>query len=324
MYTYEELREIVNKAVHNMSYDYESGRLFEPVKYLMAMGGKRIRPVMTLMACNLFDNKIEKAILPALGMEVLHNFTLVHDDIMDRSEMRRGSPTVHNKWDVNQAILSGDVMAFIANECIMGAPSPVLSQVMKIYNNTAIDVCIGQQMDIDFEKKNFVSHSEYLRMIELKTAVMIASSLQIGAVLGNADSADTGKMYNFGRNLGLAFQIQDDLLDTYGDPKVFGKKTGSDIVSNKKTILLIKALEMASGKQLKALNEQLNLEMFDPEEKIACVKTIFDDLNVKPAVEDIARQYTDLAYSSIDDVNVEKERKEELIKLAANLLNRTQ
>ncbi len=306
-----------------MSYDYESDSLFEPVKYLMSMGGKRIRPIIVLMACNLFDNKIEKAILPALGMEILHNFTLVHDDIMDRSEMRRGSPTVHRKWDVNQAILSGDVMAFIANECIMAAPQPVLIQVMKIYNTAAIEVCIGQQMDMDFEKNTFVSHADYLRMIELKTAVMIAASLKTGALIGMATAEEANKMYDFGRNLGLAFQIQDDLLDTYGDPKIFGKKTGADIVANKTTILLIKALELASGQQLKTLNELLKLEVFDPEEKIARVKSIFDDLNIRKAVEDLAGQYTDLAYASLDDVKVEKGRKEKLMKLAAGLLNRT-
>lgn len=322
MYTYEELREIVNKAVNNMSYDYESDNLFEPVRYLMSMGGKRIRPVMVLMACNLFDNKIEKAILPALGMEILHNFTLAHDDIMDRSEMRRGAPTVHRKWDVNQAILSGDVMAFIANECIMSAPRPVMTQVMKIYNTAAIEVCIGQQMDMDFERNTFVTHSDYLRMIELKTAVMIAASLKTGATIGMADADQADKLYEFGRNLGLAFQIQDDLLDTYGDPEIFGKKTGTDIVANKKTILLIKALELASGEQLKALNEQLKLEVFVPDEKIERVKAIFDDLNIRKAVEDLAGQYTELAYASLDEVKVEKDRKEELMKLAAGLLKR--
>jgi len=323
MYTYEELREMVNKAVNNMSYDYEADSLFEPVRYLMSMGGKRIRPVMVLMACNLFDNKIEKAILPALGMEILHNFTLAHDDIMDRSEMRRGSPTVHRKWGVNQAILSGDVMAFIANECIMAAPPPVLVELMKIYNTAAIEVCIGQQMDMDFEKNTYVSHADYLRMIELKTAVMIAASLKTGAVIGMADADQADKIYDFGRNLGLAFQIQDDLLDTYGDPKIFGKKTGTDIVANKKTILLIKALEKASGKQLKALNEQLKMEVFVPDEKIEQVKSIFDDLNIRPAVEDLAARYTEMAFASLDDLKVEKDRKEELMKLAAGLLNRT-
>lgn len=323
MYKYEELKEIVNRAIHNMSYDYEAEKLFEPVKYLMSLGGKRIRPVMTLMACNLFDDKIEKAILPAVGMEVFHNFTLVHDDIMDKSEMRRGSATVHIKWDVNQAILSGDVMAFIANECIMASPATSLTQVMKIYNDTAIDVCSGQQMDMDFEKKSFVSHTDYLRMIELKTAVLLAASLKIGALIGNAEPGEADKMYSFGKNLGLGFQIQDDLLDTYGDPKIFGKKIGTDIVSNKKTILLIKALELASGTQLKTLNQHLQQEEFDDEEKISAVKNIFDELNIRSVVEDIAGQYTDLAFSSLEEVKIEGERKKELMQLASSLLNRT-
>lgn len=323
MYKYEDIQDIIKRAIHNMSYEYEAEKLIDPVKYLMSMGGKRLRPVMALMACNLFDDKIERAILPAVGIEVFHNFTLVHDDIMDRSEMRRGLATVHKKWDINQAILSGDVMAFIANECMLSAPSSSLLQVMKIYNDTAIDVCSGQQMDMDFEKTSFVSHSEYLRMIELKTAVLIAAALKIGAVIGNAIPEEADKMYNFGRNLGLAFQIQDDLLDIYGDPEIFGKKIGADIVSNKKTILLIKALELASGPQLSALNQQLQFKEFDNEEKITVIKNIFDELNIKSIVEDMARQYTDLAYLSLEDVNVENNRKEELLQLTAELLNRT-
>ncbi len=307
-----------------MSYDDEAGKLFEPVRYIMSLGGKRIRPVMTLMACNLFDDKLEKAILPAVGMEVFHNFTLVHDDIMDGSEMRRGAATVHRKWDVNQAVLSGDVMAFIANDCMFSAPESVLKEVMQIYNTAAVEVCSGQQMDMDFERKSFVSHTDYLRMIELKTAVLLAASLKIGAVIGNAGQEDTDKLYSFGLNLGMAFQIQDDLLDTYGDTGVFGKKTGHDIVSNKKTILLVKAMEIASGPQLKKLNMQLQLEDFDTEEKVATVKGIFDELNIKPLVEDMAMQYTNMAYSSIEEVDVEEEKKEELINLASGLLKRTE
>jgi len=323
MYKYEELQDIVNRAINNMSYEYEAEKLFAPVKYLMSMGGKRIRPVLTLMACNLFDDKIEKAILPAVGLEVFHNYTLVHDDIMDRSELRRGSATVHVKWNVNQAILSGDVMAFIANECMLNAPPSILQEVMKIYNDTAIDVCSGQQMDMDFEQKSFVSHTDYLRMIELKTAVLLAAALKIGAVIGNARPEEAEKLFSFGNNLGLAFQIQDDLLDTYGDPQVFGKKIGNDIVANKKTILIIKALELASGAQLNTLNHQLQIEDFNNEEKIDAVKNIFDELNIKAIVEDMARQYTDLAYSSLEDVQVEKDRKEELMELTYLLLKRT-
>lgn len=324
MYTYAELKEIVNRAINNLSYDYDAGKLFEPVKYIMSLGGKRIRPVMTLMACNLFEDKVEKAILPAVGIEVFHNFTLVHDDIMDGSKIRRGSATVHKKWDVNQAVLSGDVMAFIANDCMLSTPPPLLTEVIRTYNRAAVEVCSGQQMDMDFEKISFVSHTAYLRMIELKTAVLLAASLKIGAVIGNAGQEAAEKLYSFGKNLGMAFQIQDDLLDTYGDTGVFGKKTGQDIVSNKKTILLVKAMEIASGPQLKILNEQLQAEDFDPEQKVATVKNIFDELKIKPMVEDMAMQYTNMAYSSMEEVDIEEERKEELINLASGLLSRTQ
>ena len=324
MYTYTELKDIVNRAIHNISFDYEAGGLFEPVRYMMSLGGKRIRPVMTLMACNLFDDKVEKAILPAVGLEVFHNFTLVHDDIMDGSEIRRRSATVHKKWNVNQAILSGDVMAFIANECMLSTPGAVLKKVMSIYSRAAVEVCNGQQMDMDFETTSAVSQDDYLRMIELKTAVLLAASLKIGAVIGNAGQEAAEKLYSFGKNLGMAFQIQDDLLDTYGDTGVFGKKTGQDIVSNKKTILLVKAMKIASGPQLKMLNEQLQLEDFDPEQKVATVKNIFDELKIKPMVEDMAMQYTNMAYSSMEEADIKEERKDELINLASGLLRRTE
>lgn len=323
MYTYEELKEIVNRAIHNMSYEYDSDKLFEPVKYIMSQGGKRIRPVMTLMACNLFDDKVEKAILPAVGFEVFHNYTLVHDDIMDNSEMRRGALTVYKKWDTNQAILSGDVMAFVANECILNTPVEYLTKVSRVYNETAIEVCSGQQMDMDFEKINYVTHTDYLRMIELKTAVLLAASLKIGAIIGGAEPEEAEKIYDFGRNMGLAFQIQDDLLDTYGDATQFGKKIGLDIVSNKKTILLLKAMELASGEQLKTLNEQMQTRDFDPEEKVSKVKAIYDELNVKSIVEEMASRYITLAYSSLEEVGVEEQRKEEMKKLADYLLKRT-
>ena len=323
MYTYEELKEIVNRAIHNLSPDYDSDRLFEPVKYIMSQGGKRIRPVMTLMACDLFDDKVEKAIMPAVGLEVFHNYTLVHDDIMDNSDMRRGALTVYKKWDTNQAILSGDVMAFVANECMLNAPGECLTKVLRVYNETAIEVCSGQQMDMDFEKISYVTHTDYLRMIELKTAVLLAASLKIGATIGGAEPEETEKMYDFGRNMGMAFQIQDDLLDAYGEADHFGKKIGLDIVSNKKTILLLKAMELASGEQLKILNDQLQIKDFDPEEKVSTVKAIYDELNVKSIVEELAYHYTTLAYSSLEEVSVDGQRKEELKKLADYLLKRT-
>ena len=188
------------------------------------------------MACNLFSDKIDEAIMPATGLEVFHNFTLVHDDIMDHAPVRRNLPTVHSKWNLNQAVLSGDVMAFIANECFMQAPARCLLKVFKVFNRAAIEVCVGQQLDMDFEKAAIVSQDDYLRMIELKTAVLMAASVKIGAIIGGADDKDSELLYDFGKNLGMAFQIQDDLLDIYGDVRVFGKMTGGDIVSNKKNL----------------------------------------------------------------------------------------
>ena len=286
MYNQSELKKLVNKAILNLSYNEEAEKLNDPVKYILSIGGKRLRPVLALMACNLFSDKIDEAIIPATGLEVFHNFTLVHDDIMDQAPVRRNFPTVHSKWNLNQAVLSGDVMAFIANECFLQTPPRYLLKVFRVFNKAAIEVCVGQQLDIDFEKAAIVSHEEYLRMIELKTAVLLAASAKIGAIIGGADDKDSDLLYEFGRNLGLAFQIQDDLLDIYGDIKVFGKIPGGDIISNKKTFLLVKALEIASVEQAKQLHEQFALKEFDPEIKVKKVIDMYDQLNIKNISED--------------------------------------
>ncbi|MBK7711312.1 MAG: polyprenyl synthetase family protein [Bacteroidales bacterium] len=234
MYNQSELKKIVDEVILNLSYNTEAEKLIDPVKYILSIGGKRLRPILSLMSLNLFCDNIDDGIMPATGLEVFHNFTLVHDDIMDQAPVRRSFPTVHTKWDINQAVLSGDVMAFIANECFLQAPSDCLAKVFRVFNKAAIDVCVGQQLDIDFEKSKLITQQEYLRMIELKTAVLLAASAKIGAIIGKAADKDAELLYEFGRNLGLAFQIQDDLLDIYGDTKVFGKIAGGDIVANKK------------------------------------------------------------------------------------------
>ena len=251
MYNHSGLKEVVDRALKNLSYNREASRLTDPVKYILSIGGKRLRPVLALMACNLYSDTIDEAVLPAIGLEIFHNFTLVHDDIMDNAPVRRNFPTVHAKWDTNQAILSGDVMAFVANDCIMQAPADKLLKVFRVYNKAAIEVCIGQQLDMDYEKASIVSHEEYLRMIELKTAVLVAAAVKTGAIIGGADDKDAELLYEFGRNLGLAFQVQDDLLDVWGDTKVFGKTQGGDIVANKKTFPFVKAMETATGTQVK-------------------------------------------------------------------------
>lgn len=323
MYTLEELKSIVNKAITNISYETDTERLYEPVKYILSLGGKRLRPVMTLMACNLFSDIIDHAIKPAIGMEVFHNFTLVHDDIMDNSALRRGSETVHIKYGENQAILSGDVMVFVANDLIAQAPANVMPEVLKTYNRIAREVCIGQQLDMDFESTPYVNHEQYLRMVELKTAVLIAGSLKIGALIGGAGKTDCEFISSFGLNLGLAFQVQDDILDSFGDPSVFGKKIGGDIIANKKTLLLIKAFELASGATLKKLQEMFSSRDIENEKKIKAVVEIYNDLEIKSWAENLARQYIDRAYISLDSVVTSPSRKEPLQQLAVNLVGRT-
>jgi geranylgeranyl diphosphate synthase type II len=322
MYNQTELKNIVEKAITNISYNPEGENLINPVKYILSIGGKRLRPVLTLMACNVFNDKIDEAIMSATGIEVFHNFTLVHDDIMDKAPMRRNFPTVHNKWNINQAVLSGDVMAFIANDCFLQTPPRFLAKVFRTYNQAAIDVCVGQQLDIDFEKATFVSICEYLRMIELKTAVLLAASVKIGAIIGGAGDKDSNLLYEFGRNLGLAFQIQDDLLDAYGDINIFGKTPGGDIVSNKKTFLLVKALELAAGRQLKQLQDLFSIKEFDPDEKVAKVIDIYNKLNIHAVTENLANEYINTAFSFLDKISVVNERKKEIGLLARSLIGR--
>ena len=322
MYTQAELKKLVNKAILNLSYNEEAEKLNDPVKYILSIGGKRLRPVLALMACNLFNDKIDDAVIPAAGLEVFHNFTLVHDDIMDHAPVRRNLPTVHSKWNLNQAVLSGDVMAFIANECFLQTPEHCMLKVFRVFNKAAIEVCIGQQLDIDFEKAAIVSHEEYLRMIELKTAVLLAASAKIGAIIGGSDDREANLLYEFGRNLGLAFQIQDDLLDIYGDIKVFGKILGGDIISNKKTYLLVKALEIASVEQAKQLHEQFALKEFDPEIKVKTVVEHYNQLNIKNISENLANDYINTAFSLLDKIRVINERKTELAGIASSLIGR--
>jgi len=323
MYTQPELKDLIERALVNLSIDGEAEKLTAPIRYFLSIGGKRLRPVITLLSCNIFSDTVDGAILPAVGVEVFHNFTLVHDDIMDNASLRRNLPTVHTKWGNNQAILSGDVMAFIANDCFLQTPPQVLSKVFSTFNRAAVQVCIGQQLDMDFEKIQMISHEEYLRMIELKTAVLLAASAKIGGLIGGAGERDCEHLYEFGRNLGLAFQIQDDLLDVYGDVNVFGKISGGDIVTNKKTILLVKALENATGSTLKKLQEVIALKEFDPAEKIGTVVGIYEQLNIKSNTEILAEEYISAAIENLEKVSTGKERKNELLQVAVSLSGRS-
>jgi geranylgeranyl diphosphate synthase type II len=318
MYNQPALKKIVNASLVNISYNTESERLIDPVKYVLSIGGKRLRPVLALMTCNLFSDQIDEAVVPVTGLEIFHNFTLVHDDIMDKAAVRRGFQAVHSKWGLNQAILSGDVMAFITNECFLQSPPHLMQKIFRIFNKAAIEVCVGQQIDMDFEKATIVSQKEYLRMI----AVLIAASVKIGALFGSADDKEAEIMYEFGRNLGLAFQIQDDILDTYGDVKVFGKVSGGDIVAGKKTFPYVKAMEISASDQRKKLQEMYSSETSDAETKIKNVTEIYDQLNIKFISENLASEYLKTALSFLEKAGVPQERKEELIQMTGSLAGR--
>ena len=322
MYTLSEAQKLIENQFKNFSIPDSPSELYEPVRYVMSMGGKRIRPALVILACDLYAGAVEPAMIPAMAIEVFHNFTLLHDDIMDRSPLRRGHPTVHVKYNENVAILSGDVMSILASRLMNQAPSVVLSSVHDIFTKTAMQVCEGQQLDMNFEAKLTVTEAEYLKMIELKTAVLIAASLQIGAILGGASQTDAAELYQFGLNLGMAFQLQDDLLDTYGDPEVTGKKLGTDIVDNKKTVLMIKALEHASEKQKEEITGWLSRKDFDPAEKIREVTRIFDALHIRTITEKLIRDYYDKALINLKQLNRNEEQKAELYNFASFLLTR--
>jgi geranylgeranyl diphosphate synthase type II len=322
MYTLTEAQILVEKHLQTLSIPDTPPELYEPVKYFLSIGGKRIRPALVLLACDMFSGGVESALIPAMAIEIFHNFTLLHDDLMDRSELRRGRPTVHIKYNENVAILSGDVMSILASRLMNQSPGAILNVVQEIFTMTAMQVCEGQQLDMNFERRQTVTMDEYLQMIELKTAVLIAASLKIGAILGGASEKDSEDLYEFGRNLGVAFQLQDDLLDTFGDPEMIGKKVGTDIVDNKKTILMIEALGQASPSQQSALTGWLEGKAFNREEKIAAVISIFNDLGIREITEKRIRDFYTRALSNLDHLKRPDNRKSELYRFAAYLMNR--
>ena len=322
MYTLLEAQNLVEKHIQTLNIPDTPPELYEPVRYILSIGGKRIRPALVILACDMFDGDVASALIPAVAIEIFHNFTLLHDDIMDRSERRRGSPTVHVKYNENVAILSGDVMSILASRLMNQAPGVVLNVVHEVFTKTAMQVCEGQQMDMNFEEVLSVSEEEYLTMIELKTAVLIAASLKIGAILGGSSQRDAEDLYEFGKNLGIAFQLQDDLLDTFGDPAVMGKNRGTDIVDNKKTFLVIQALEAASPTQKEELMGWLKEKNFNPKEKIEAITAIFDALGVKKLTENRIRSYYQHALTNLENLNRPEEGKTELYNFASFLMNR--
>ena len=322
MHTIPQLQQLVTGALAKKKYGHTPVELYDPIDYIMSLGGKRLRPCLLLMACDMFGGNVEQAVQPALAIEVFHNFTLMHDDIMDKAPLRRGKPTVHEKWNTNIAILAGDVMMVEANKLIMQVDNSILRQVLDVFNNTAVGVCEGQQIDMNFETLNTVSIDEYINMIRLKTAVLLGGTLQIGAIIGGASVRDAELLYNFGEQLGIAFQLQDDILDVYGDPEKFGKQVGGDILSNKKTYLLIKALELAQGENLNQLNHWLAATSYNPAEKVNAVKGIYNQLSIRAHAEDEMNKYAQMAMQNLESINLSDERKSILKEFADMLLVR--
>ena len=296
--------------------------LYEPIRYLMSLGGKRMRPLMTLMATALFTDDWQKAIKPATAVEVFHNFTLMHDDIMDNAPLRRGKPTVHAKWNNNTAILSGDVMLVQAYELMMYVEDTQLRKALVRFNKTAAEVCEGQQLDMNFETRDNVTEAEYIEMIKLKTSVLLGFALELGGIIGGASEKSCAHLYDMGICIGLGFQLKDDLLDVYGDPEKFGKQVGGDIISNKKTFMLIEAIDKATGQTQQDLNRWLEAKTFDPIEKVNAVRAIYDQLGIRQLAEAKINDYFDKAFDLLNTLKVEEERKATLRAFAEILIDR--
>ncbi|MFM7017030.1 MAG: polyprenyl synthetase family protein [Bacteroidota bacterium] len=316
-----ELSDLIFQSVNNLRFPQNPAGLYDPVRYMLSLGGKRMRPVLALMACDAFNGDVSAAVNPALGIEVFHNFTLLHDDIMDNAPLRRSKPTVHKKWNSNIAILSGDAMFVESCQLVMQAPSNSIKEVMGVFTKTALEVCEGQQYDMDFESMENVTIEQYLEMIRLKTAVLLGASLKMGALIANAKMEDANHLYDFGVNLGIAFQLQDDILDVYGDADHFGKQVGGDILSNKKTYLLITALELAEGSTKNELLQWLACSD-KADDKVKAITSIYNQLNVRTIAEHKMQTLYKEALNHLNAIPINDSRKRPLKELAASLMNR--
>lgn len=323
MHSIAELQQIFIRNLEQLEFDGAPPELYRPISYILDLGGKRMRPVLLLMGCELFGGKPEDALEAALAIEVFHNFTLVHDDIMDKAPIRRGSPTIHQKWNDNIAILSGDTMFALAYKYLQSLKPEHLKPALDVFTQTAIQVCEGQQFDMNFEDRKDVSLDQYLEMIRLKTAVLLGASLMIGAIIGGAGQKEQEKIYLFGVNLGLAFQLKDDLLDLYSDEKEFGKQTGGDVLAGKKTYLYLKAMEEAGAQSMKELREVYLEPEADPKQKVRKVKEIFDLLNIRTLTEEKITAFSLEAIRQLDHIEVDDHKKRELKKFAEKLRHRT-
>lgn len=318
----DEILKAVEEFISRLPYDRKPESIYEPIKYVLSIGGKRIRPVLMLLAYNLYKEDPKRILMQACALETYHNYTLLHDDLMDNADVRRGMPTVHKKWNANTAILSGDSMLVMAYLRMAQCPQDKLKPVIELFTETALEIGEGQQYDMDFETRNDVTEDEYIEMIRLKTSVLLACATKIGAIMADAPESDQDNLYKFGEQIGLAFQLQDDLLDVYGDPKVFGKAVGGDITSNKKTFMLINACNRANKEQRAELDKWLSAKTFDRNEKIAAVTKIYDEIGIRALCEEKIEYYFNRAKTYLDAVSVAPERKLELMDYSDRLMKR--
>ena len=322
MKTSNEILRMVNDCLDRLPYDRKPASLYEPVQYVLSLGGKRIRPVLMLMGYNLWKDDPERIMMQAVGLETYHNYTLLHDDLMDNADMRRGHETVHRRWDANKAILSGDSMLVLSYQRMQQVPADKLPAVLGLFTETALEIGEGQEYDMAFETRDDVTEEEYIEMIRLKTSVLLACALKIGALLADAPLEDAERLYRFGEQVGLAFQLQDDLLDVYGDPAVFGKAIGGDITSNKKTYMLINAVNRADSRQRAELDRWIAARDFDRQEKVAAVTRLYDEIGIRQLCEEKINYYFELARHTLDEVCVPEERKQPLRQYMEELLHR--
>ncbi|CAL2060308.1 polyprenyl synthetase family protein [Tenacibaculum sp. 190524A05c] len=303
-------------------FNREPKNLYTPVDYILQLGGKRLRPLLTLIACDVVSGSHKKALPAAMAVETFHNFTLVHDDIMDEAPLRRGKETVHEKWDINTGILSGDAMLILAYQYFENYEPIIFQKLAKLFSKTALEVCDGQQLDVDFETRNDVTISEYIKMITLKTSVLVGAALKMGAIVGEASDEEAQGLYNFGVNLGIAFQLQDDFLDTFGNPKTFGKQIGGDIIENKKTFLYLKCLEIANPEDQEKLQFFYNQKLEDNSIKISEVTRIFEQNDIPTLTQNLIQEYTNKSFEDLKGLNISESAKESLIAFGKNLMTR--
>jgi geranylgeranyl diphosphate synthase type II len=318
----EQLLQTLQTEFAQSSYGLHPNELYEPIRYIMSLGGKRFRPLLTLLSASIYTDDWQKAVKPAMAVEVFHNFTLMHDDIMDKAPLRRGKATVHEKWNANTAILSGDVMLIKAYDLLLDIPKDLLRPVLARFNQTAAEVCEGQQLDMDFETRWDVTEKEYLEMIRLKTSVLLGFALELGGMLSGADAESARKLYEAGENMGIGFQLKDDLLDVYGDPEKFGKQVGGDIISNKKTFLLIEALTKSTGDVKAELEKWISSTDFDPVEKVNAVRNIYEQTQIRAFTERKINDYFARGISCLEQLEVSEERKEILLQFVHQLVER--